>query len=851
MSQPTICTIIAKNYLAQARCLTHSFLTQHPNGRVFVLVVDQLEGYFDPSQERFETVKIDEIGIKDWVYMTYRYTMLELSTAVKPFFLEYLFRQFELDKICYFDPDIYFYKPIDEIWDMLNSYSIVLTPHLVDFLEDEFRPNELNILQSGSYNLGFIGVSKTFELDRSLHWWQRKVIKYCVVAIEQGLFVDQKWMDLAPSLFTGVYIHRDPGCNVAYWNLNHRHVACENGEYTVNGSPLKFFHFSGFSPDRMDVLSKHQNRFTFQDLPNVKPLFEGYRDCLLTHDYATVKNWPYTYTYENDLGVRIPDVGRTLWEDWRTSSSPLSSLEQDNLVNDFTSWLNQPVDEDSDPDQPAITRLAYAVHQHRPDLQRGYPDVLGADRRRYIRWFLSRAKVELGVDEYFIQPMRDQRGALLSLRGLTERLHSLGSRAYMGFANWLFQIGVGPWLEQTLGEQFINRIRGFFMAPAQQVVPRPSPASSKPNIRGASIGLNVVGYLCDETGVGEVARSCLKALYRQGYPTAYTMVSSQAARKNDFSALYLQEGHPYLFNCLFVNADQVEVVYNELGPEFFAGKCNIGYWHWELNQFPEEWLNRFEYFHEIWVASSFVQNTLAHISPIPVLTMGAPVEGHPNPGITRSQLGLPEDQFLFLFVFDMWSYIERKNPFGLIEAYRRAFGSRPRDTTLVIKVANLDQFAQCRAPLQEAVDSVSGILIDGYLDREALDALFHVADAYASLHRSEGFGLTMAEAMYLGKPVIGTSYSSNTDFMNVSNSYPVEYHLVELEQDYGPYKKGAIWADPDLDHAAAQMRCVFENPDEATRVGTQGAADVQRMFSSDAISRRIIGRLNRVLSWSQ
>jgi len=874
MDVPTICTIIAKNYLAQARCLTDSFLKQHPNGRVFVLVIDEWEGYFDPERERFITISVDEIGIENLAAMTYRYTVLELSTAVKPFFLEHLFERFECKKICYFDPDIYFYKPIDEIWELLDSYGIVLIPHLLDFLDDEFRPNELDILRSGSYNLGFIGLSRHPELFRFLHWWQRKVSKYCVVAIDKGLFVDQKWMDLAPSLFSSVYIHRDPGCNVAYWNLNHRHIEYREGGYVVSGVPLKFFHFSGFSPERMDVLSKHQNRFTFKDLPNVKVLFEAYRDCLMEHGYTTAKQWPYTYDYHTALGVRIPDIARTLWEEWESHTS-IHSTDRDGLIAGFLSWLNEPVDEDPTP--PIITRLAMVVYQKRPDLQRAFPDVLNRDRHRYVKWFLSRAKAELNLDDFFIQPMRVVEPARRGWRPRVSRqrlivgLRNSKSRFYINFTNWLFRIGIGPWLERKLGERLISKVRRLFLPPGQWLTsapapPPPAPEPEKPpsapeaprisarkvfKPRADEIGLNVIGYLCDETGVGEVARSYMKALQKQGFPIAYTMVSSYTARKNDHSVLHMPKGHPYAFNWFHVNADQVKVVYNELGADFFAGKYNIAYWAWELRPFPEEWFDRFQYFDEIWVGSSFVQDVLAHVSPIPVLVMGAPVERRPNPGITRSQLGLPGDKFLFLFVFDMLSYIGRKNPFGVIEAYRRAFGPRSRDTQLVIKVTNLDQFPQYREPLKQAVKSVSGILIDGYLDREELNGLFHVVDAYVSLHRSEGFGLTIAEAMSIGKPVIATSYSAPQDYMTVNNSYPVAYRLIELEEDYGPYKRGGTWADPDLDHAATQMRRVFENPDEAARIGRQAALDIQRMYDSEVMARKVINRLNRIVSWSQ
>jgi glycosyltransferase involved in cell wall biosynthesis len=849
MNKPTICTIIAKNYLAAARCLSDSFLKNHPDGQVFVLVIDDFEGYFDPSQERFITIGVDEIDVKDLEVMIYRYTVLEFSTAVKPFLLEYLFQNYECEKVCYFDPDIYFYQPIDEIWELLSSYSMVLTPHLLDFLDDEFNPGELEILQSGSYNLGFIGLSKNPELFRFLDWWQKKLSKHCIVDKTKGLFVDQKWIDLAPSLFSDVYIHRDPGCNVAYWNLNHRHIAYENGKYMVNGAALNFFHFSGFSPDRMNVLSKYQNRFVPKDLPTLRSLFEAYRDCLLTHNYASSKQWSYDHDYWNGSEVRVPDAARALWRAWESnisSQNPIDIIPDKSFVTNFFSWLNEPVD-DKDHAQPVITRLAFAIYQQRPDLQQAFPDVLEKNRHQYVGWFRRWAKAELNLDDFFVDPMQQQHVSPSSVR-LTSGVRNLGALLYVSFTSWLSQTGIGMWLEQKLGERFIKPVRNLFIQPDQGISPTPVSSLTIPNFGKAPFGLNLVGYLRDETGVGEVARACLRALNEEGFPVAYTLVTGHVARKNDNSVLHLPQGHPYRFNWFHINPDQLKIVHDELGSSFFKGKYNIGYWAWELNWFPEEWWDRFEYLDEIWVGSSFVQNTLAQVSPIPVLVLGAPVEKRPDPSLTRTELRLPEDKLLFLYVFDALSFIERKNPLGVVEAYRRAFGCQSTTTKLVIKVTNLDQFPQHKELLEKAIRSVSGILIDGYMDREYLDALFHNIDAYVSLHRSEGFGMTIAEAMCLGKPVIATAYSSTKDYMNMTNSYPVGYQLIELKEDYGPYKKGQLWADPDLDHAAAQMRQIAENPDQAALIGTQGAVDIQQTYSSQAIARKIIDRLKIISS---
>ncbi|MFC2037575.1 hypothetical protein ACFLYD_06380 [Chloroflexota bacterium] len=479
MAGKVICTIIAKNYLAQARCLVDSFLEHHPDGRAFVLVIDDLDCCYDPDREHFTTVPVEEIGIPDLQAMIFRYTVLELSTAVKPFFLEYLFEHHGCRKLCYFDPDIHFYAPIDEIWELLDSQGIVLTPHLLGFLDDQHRPNERDILIAGAYNLGFLGLSRHPELIQFLRWWQAKLVRDCVVAFDKGLFVDQRWMDLVPSLFSNVYIHRDPACNVAYWNLNHRQlVREEQGGYTVNGQPLKFFHFSGFSPDQMSVVSKHQTRLTFGNSPYLKPLFSTYRDCLLNHSYDTAKQWPYTHNYHE--GVRIPDVARTLFRELEENEpawDPFQTAPDDQYVSKVLSWLNQAVDDG----QPPVTQLALGIYERRPDLQQACPDVLGDDRQLYIRWFVTRGKDEYGLDGFFLKPVTERKApAGLQLKDLSAR--QLGVRFYYSVTDWFYRIGVGASLERRLGERRVSAVRSFFVRPdpRRRAASRPLPPFTAP-----------------------------------------------------------------------------------------------------------------------------------------------------------------------------------------------------------------------------------------------------------------------------------------------------------------------------------------------------------------------------------
>jgi len=183
--QTVICTIVAKNYLPQARCLTESFLEHHPEGQVFVLLVDKIDGYFDPLQEQFTTIELKDLDIPELKSMVNRYKIIELCTAVKPFFLQYLFDRYKYNKICYFDPDIYFYQSVeDEIWKKLDRDRIILTPHLLAPIDDECYPNEIAIMQAGIYNLGFIGLRKHTEVEKLLSWWHSKLVKYCYMEPE-------------------------------------------------------------------------------------------------------------------------------------------------------------------------------------------------------------------------------------------------------------------------------------------------------------------------------------------------------------------------------------------------------------------------------------------------------------------------------------------------------------------------------------------------------------------------------------------------------------------------------------------------------------------------------------------
>jgi len=263
-----------------------------------------------------------------------------------------------------------------------------------------------------------------------------------------------------------------------------------------------------------------------------------------------------------------------------------------------------------------------------------------------------------------------------------------------------------------------------------------------------------------------------------------------------------------------------------------------------LGVLPHEWdyaLNRMD---ELWAGSGFVAEAMRSSTTKAVVKIPPPIEPTLSRAWLRSDFGLPDGRFLFLFMFDFNSYVKRKNPEGTVAAFKRAFAGR-RDVGLVIKSMNGTlQPARLRA-LQSVIDGDQRILLkDEAMSRDQLLGLESAVDAFVSLHRAEGFGLGLAESMYLGKPVIGTAYSGNLEYMNESNSCLVNFDLVPLgEGDYLYADPRFRWAEPDVDHAAHYMRRLVDDPAFRSRIAAAGQQEMRSRFSRSATASLIRSRL--------
>jgi len=358
-----------------------------------------------------------------------------------------------------------------------------------------------------------------------------------------------------------------------------------------------------------------------------------------------------------------------------------------------------------------------------------------------------------------------------------------------------------------------------------------------------NFGINISGYINGEFGVGEGARANIRAIEAADIPLAINNFPKSIHRKKDDTYQNFNQDNPYPVNLIQVNADEIHNFIKYVGSNYLKNRYNIGFWAWELPVFPPEFNAAFNFFDEIWTYSNYCAESISLASPIPVIKM-MPSISIPTPSLDRETLALPKEKFIFLFIFDFYSIFERKNPLATIAAFKQAFGDSNPDVLLVIKTSNSEKFPQHRQQLNAAIENCQSIQhIDGYLSRNEINSLLNNCNCYVSLHRCEGFGLTMAEAMFLGKPVIATGYSSNTEFMNIGNSFLVKYQLAEITTDIGPYKKGNFWANPDIKHAAYLMKYVLNNHEQAQQVGARGAEEIKALLSPQIIGSKIRTRL--------
>lgn len=356
-------------------------------------------------------------------------------------------------------------------------------------------------------------------------------------------------------------------------------------------------------------------------------------------------------------------------------------------------------------------------------------------------------------------------------------------------------------------------------------------------------GVNVFGPVAVASGLGTAVRGHLRAMWHAGLRTrVYPLVFT--AKQETIPFELPRESTAFDVAIVYANADATDFAFAHYATEIRKARYRIGVWVWELAAARPEHSQLSRQFDELWVPSTFNQRAFAAITRIPVHVVPYVVEASSAGAVDfRARLEIPSGAFVFFYMFDASSFVERKNPQALLRAFEAEFG-RDRDAFLVLKAAYLQANSDFARDLDLAQRKMPNLrVVRETLDEDLLLALLGSADCYVSPHRSEGFGFTVAEAMTLGKPVVATDYGATRDFVNVETAFPVEYRLQELEHDLGPYLAGAVWAAPSEADLARQMRRVRAEPDEARKRAKAAREIISGQYSLAAVAAKIRERL--------
>lgn len=360
-------------------------------------------------------------------------------------------------------------------------------------------------------------------------------------------------------------------------------------------------------------------------------------------------------------------------------------------------------------------------------------------------------------------------------------------------------------------------------------------------------GINLIGGIRTQNGLGQSCRLVADILGHTGWDyTIYDFSAIKNIHRNDHSYdAKVSDTLPYGINLLHLNPFELQMAHLELGNELLNGHYNIGYWLYEIEKIPNDWIPGIDLVDEIWTPSEYISNCFRKLTDKPVYTKTYCVTAPIDKTYDREYFGLPRNQFLYLIMYDSNSTSSRKNPMGGIKAFKKAYPSEEEKIGLVIKINNGSK--EDVAYLKHELKGYNNVhFITRIMDKIEVNSLIADVDVFVSLHRAEGFGLVMAEAMLNQTACVATNYSSNTEFMDSESACMVDYQLVDLTGDTGFYPKGSKWAEPDYEQAAMYMRKLYEDPDYYDQIVKNGKEKIEYKMQMQKVSADFTDRLESI-----
>ena len=362
--------------------------------------------------------------------------------------------------------------------------------------------------------------------------------------------------------------------------------------------------------------------------------------------------------------------------------------------------------------------------------------------------------------------------------------------------------------------------------------------------------LVVAGLFSTANGIGEAARATYRSLQEAGLNPIAVDLSEYLAPVDVKSKVKCQPMPDDAEGTLILqlNAPETMAALQHLNMNRGRNWYTIGYWAWELPNFPKGWERAFPMLSEVWAISEFTASAIEqHKKAKRVSVFPHAISSPKQIANARSQYGWSDDQFVFLAMADGMSSLTRKNPFAVIESFKAAFGDDP-NRRLIIKTRNLSHKPAAQADLIQSIGTAKNIeILDESLSDADRWALLNAVDCFVSLHRSEGFGLVLAEAMALGKPVLCTNWSGNTDFTTAETAALVDYKLISCEDPYGIYTDTTShWAEVDLDDAMAKMKRIAADEDYRIQIGAAAKKHIETWASAERIGELMAKRLSEI-----
>jgi glycosyltransferase involved in cell wall biosynthesis len=496
------------------------------------------------------------------------------------------------------------------------------------------------------------------------------------------------------------------------------------------------------------------------------------------------------------------------------------------------------------------SRVIRDLYLQRPDLQMEFPlALLPVGQKRFVEWLCNFGRQEAGLtDEQIIWFLYDTATNLGAGVGETYLLKPEWQQRFPGaLGNRTQERRFLCWLRGEFPDwpplREVKRIRGVALGQKRAFAwPR---LLNRKRLGSAGPGVNMLAHFCYPSGLQRAALSARAALECVSVQTSCRDVPSGVQTKLEDRAPWLGlEIYPVTL-IMVAPIPHFERVYAQAGLARRDGVYRIATWYWELDAIPEEWARLAASVNEMWAPTKFIADTMRSRLTIPVYDMLPAVSLGPVERVPRARIGIGDDHYVFFFMFDMCSQFERKNPIAIIRAFRLAFSPKEK-VALVIKVTRGDADPASLAILREATRSAGVTIIEELVSRSEALGYIEMCDCFISLHRSEGFGLPLAEAMLLGKPAIATNYSGNLSFMTPENSWLVDYKLKEITGGGPIYTQGNRWADPSEEHAAKLIRDLFERREEAAAKARRAQSELRMKLSLQAAGDRMARRLKEV-----